>query len=348
MRLEEVRIKAREKLKGHCGVYKDCDGLPIRLCQGHSYGSPIGIGGAGTGSSFANNVKALASVRFNMSVIGDHFTPETSTTLFGHKVSMPIYGAPVTGVGSFGGTAVISEEEFCRATVMGCKKAGTIGWRGDVHTYSLEKLFGIEAIKQADGWCIKISKPRDQDSIKKILKRAEESGVLAVGVDVDGCGSYNMDLSRISIYRKSADEIKELISSTNLPFIVKGLMSPYEAEAAVKSGASAIVVSNHGGRVLDHTPGTAEVLTEIVEAVRGDVTILADGGVRTGYDALKMLAMGAEGVLVGRDIIRAAVGGGEEGVRIHMEYMKDTLAKAMLMTGCRDVKSISSDIIYKD
>lgn len=346
MTIDDIRTNARERLRGLCGVYKECDGSPSRLCQGHSYGSPIGIGAAGTGSSFANNVEALAAVRFNMRVIGNHFVPDTSTMLFGQKVSMPVYGAPVTGVDSFGGEGVITEEAFCRATVNGCKEAGTIGWRGDVHTYSLGKLLGIEAIKRAGGWGIKISKPRDQKTIKKILKRAEEAGVLAVGVDVDGCGSHNMDLSRISIYRKSADELRDLVESVKLPFVIKGLMSPYDAEAAIRAGAAAIVVSNHGGRVLDHTPGTADVLPEIVRAVKGDISILADGGVRTGYDVLKMLALGAEGVLVGRDIIRAAVGGGEDGVRSHMEYLKETLTKAMLMTGCRDIRSISKEILY--
>lgn len=347
MTLEEVRDKAREKLKGICGVYRSCDGAPTRLCQGHSYDNAIGMGSAGTGSSFANNVQALASLKFNMKVVGAHVAPDTTTTLFGYKVSMPVYGAPATGVQSWGGESVISEAEYCRATVFGCKDAGTIGWRGDVHTYSPEHTYGIDAIREAGGIGVKISKPREQEIIKGILKRAEEAGVLAVGVDVDGCGSYNMDLSRISIFRKSEDEIRELVESTALPFVVKGLMSPFDAEAAVRAGAAAIVVSNHGGRVLDHTPGTADVLPEIVRAVKGDVLILVDGGIRTGYDVLKMLALGAEGVLIGRDIIRAAVGGGAEGVRLQMEFLRDTLRRAMIMTGCRDLKSINEDIIYK-
>jgi isopentenyl diphosphate isomerase/L-lactate dehydrogenase-like FMN-dependent dehydrogenase len=97
---------------------------------------------------------------------------------------------------------------------------------------------------------------------------------------------------------------------------------------------------------LDHTPGTAEVLKDIAQAVGGKITILADGGVRTGYDVLKMLALGADGVLVGRDIVRAAVGGGIEGVKIHLEYLQKTLVKAMLMTGCSDLASINQDILY--
>jgi isopentenyl diphosphate isomerase/L-lactate dehydrogenase-like FMN-dependent dehydrogenase len=305
------------------------------------------MGGAGTGSSFANNVKALASLKLNMRVVSEHVAPDTTTTLFGHKVSMPIYAAPATGVHSWGGESVISEPDYCLATVNGCIEAGTIGWRGDVHTYSPEKTYGIDAIEEAGGIGIKISKPREQETIKRIFKRAEEAGVIAVGVDVDGCGSYNMDLTRISIFRKSEEELRELAETTDLPFIVKGLMSPFDAEAAVRAGAAAIVVSNHGGRVLDHTPGTAEVLPEIVRAVKGDTVILIDSGIRTGNDVLKVLALGADGALVGRDIIRAAVGGGAEGVRLQMEYLQETLYKAMLMTGCRDLKSISEDIVYK-
>lgn len=347
MTLDDVRNNAREKLKGVCGVYRECDGAPNRLCQGHSYDTAIGIGGAGTGSSFANNVKALASLQLEMRVIGEPSIPDTTATLFGHSVAMPVYGAPATGVDSFGGETAIPEAEYCRNTVFGCKQAGTIGWRGDVHSYSPEHTYGIDAIKEAGGIGVKIVKPREQHIIKAILKRAEEAGILAVGVDVDGCGSYNMDLSRISIIKKSEEDIRELVDFTGLPFVVKGLMSPHDAEASVRAGAAAIVVSNHGGRVLDHTPGTADVLPEIVSAVKGDITILVDGGVRSGYDVLKMLALGAEGVLVGRDIIRAAVGGGAEGVRLHMEFLKETLQKAMLMTGCYDLHSITADIIRR-
>jgi isopentenyl diphosphate isomerase/L-lactate dehydrogenase-like FMN-dependent dehydrogenase len=147
------------------------------------------------------------------------------------------------------------------------------------------------------------------------------------------------------VYRKSISDLKELSGSTGLPFIVKGVMCAEDALAAVDTGADAVVVSNHGGRVMDHTPGTAEVLPDIAGALKGKAVIFVDGGVRTGYDVLKMLALGADGVLVGRDIVRAAVGGGIEGVKVHMEYVKKTLAKAMLMTGCPSIKDISKDIL---
>ncbi|MFX0091008.1 MAG: alpha-hydroxy-acid oxidizing protein, partial [Candidatus Hodarchaeota archaeon] len=147
------------------------------------------------------------------------------------------------------------------------------------------------------------------------------------------------------VFRKSIDDLKELVSATNLPFVVKGVMCAEDALAAIEAGAKAIVVSNHGGRVLDHTPGTADVLPEIVAEVKGKITVLADGGIRNGYDALKMLALGAEGVLVGRDIIRAAVGAGIEGVQVHMKFLQNTFAKAMLMTGCSTLKDIKRDIL---
>ncbi len=86
MTLEEIRAKAREKLKGNCGVYRECDGQPSRICQGSSYGAPLGLGGIGSGSSFANNFKALANVKLRMRLIDPHFTPDTSAALFGKRL----------------------------------------------------------------------------------------------------------------------------------------------------------------------------------------------------------------------------------------------------------------------
>jgi isopentenyl diphosphate isomerase/L-lactate dehydrogenase-like FMN-dependent dehydrogenase len=148
------------------------------------------------------------------------------------------------------------------------------------------------------------------------------------------------------VFKKNIDDLKELVSSTTLPLIVKGIMSVEDAKAAKDAGAAAIVVSNHGGRVLDHTPGTVEVLPEIVAELDGKIRILIDGGFRTGYDVLKALALGAESVLIGRDIVRAAVGAGVEGVRIQMEYLQKILAKAMKMANCNDLKEVNKFILY--
>ncbi len=346
MSVEEDRKKAKVKLKGICGVYRICDGDSSRLCQGQSYGRKLGLGGVGSGASFTNNVKALTKIKLKMKTIDPHLEPNTETTFLGKKILFPIMGASVTGVNSFGGEDVITEKELCRAVVLGCKDAGTIGFRGDTYTYSLENTYGLDAIEEADGWGIKIIKPRKQETIKQFIKKAEKIKAIAVGVDVDGCGSVIMARHEKPVFRKTVDDLKELISSTKLPFIVKGIMNIEDAESAVRAGAKAIVVSNHGGRVLDHTPGTADVLPDIVQVVKGKTTILIDGGIRTGYDVLKVMALGADGVLLGRDVIRAAVGGGAAGVTRLMNHVHSTLKKAMKITGCKTVEDMREDILY--
>ena len=346
MTLTKVREEARKKLMGVCGVYKICDGDAMRICQGQSYGRPLGFGGIGSGASFNNNVLALKNLKLKMKTIGNHFEANTTYDFFGRKLSMPIMGASIAGVNSFGGKKVISEKEFCRSVVLGCKDAGTIGWRGDTYTYSLDESYGIDAIAEAGGLGVKIVKPREQETIIEFFKKAEKAKSVAVGVDIDGYGSYAMSTHNKLVFKKNIDDLKELVSSTTLPLIVKGIMSVEDARAAKDAGAAAIVVSNHGGRVLDHTPGTVEVLPEIVAELDGKIRILIDGGFRTGYDVLKALALGAESVLIGRDIVRAAVGAGVEGVRIQMEYLQKILAKAMKMADCKDLKEVNKLILY--
>ena len=347
MSVEDHRQIAKEKMKGKCGVFSICDGAPNKICQGNSYGKSIGFGGVGSGASFSNNVEALRKLNLKMRVIGDNYTPNTTYDFFGHKLAMPIMGASVTGVNSFGGDSVITEIEFCKATVLGAKQAGTIGWRGDTYTYDFDFMPCYDAIcNLASGWGVKISKPRAQEVLKKVFKMYEDGKAIAVGTDVDGCGSTIMAAHNKPVFRKSPEDIKELVKSTKLPVIIKGIMSVEDAVAATEAGAKAIVISNHGGRVLDHTPGTADVLPPIVDELKGKVRIIVDGGIRTGYDVLKMLAIGAESVLIGRDIVRAAVGGGVDGVKVFLEFMQKTLAKAMRMTGVATLEEITRDLIY--
>jgi len=346
MTLEDVRDAARQKLKAAkvCMVYKDCDGGPTRFCQGQHYGRALGFGGIGSGASFQNNWLALREITLKMRLVGEKLDHKTTFNFFGKDLSMPIMAASVSGVNSFGG--VISEEEFSRAVIQGCNKAGTIGWRGDTYTYSLESCFGLDAIAEGKSGGVKIVKPRDQKTIKQFFDKALTCNATAVGIDTDGAGSFMMSKHNKPVFRKTQEELSELVESTSLPVIVKGIMCPEDAIEAVEAGASAIVVSNHGGRVLDHTPGTAEVLPEIVAVLEElETMILVDGGIRTGYDVLKMLALGADAVLIGRDIVRDAVGGGVEGVRLQTEYLQNTLLKAMLMTGCATLADITVDAL---
>ncbi len=342
MDLTEVREIAKEKMKGVCGVYKVCDGLPERLCQGIKYGKAIGMGGIGKGESFAANVKALDRLKLKTRLITPHLEPNTKAKFLGKEVAFPIFCTSMSGVKiSMGGG--ITELEFARAAIHGSKAAGTIGFIGD-GAETFEDRPGLQAIKEAGGWGVQIFKPREQKVLFRLIQEAEKVGAIAVGVDVDGAGSVPMSMKGQPVFRKSVAELKELVRSTSLPFIIKGISSEEDAYAALETGCKVVSISNHGGRTLDSMLGIAEVLPRLVPILKGKVTLTADGGVRTGFDVIKMLALGADFVMVGREMIRAAIGGGADGVRNEMEFLAKDLHKAMIMTSCNSISDINERI----
>ena len=142
-----------------------------------------------------------------------------------------------------------------------------------------------------------------------------------------------------------SEELSEIVKAAGVPFIIKGIMTARGAEKALEAGASAIVVSNHGGRVLDGCPATAEVLPEIVSAVGGRMKIIVDGGVRSGTDIFKAIALGADSVIIARPFVTAVFGGGEEGVKVYIEKLKSELEDTMSMTGALKISDISRDMI---
>ena len=115
---------------------------------------------------------------------------------------------------------------------------------------------------------------------------------------------------------------------------------------AKEAGAAAIIVSNHGGRVLDGTPSTAEVLPQIVKAVKGEMTILVDGGIRSGLDIFKALALGADGVVIARPFVTAVYGEGEEGIKTLVAKLKAELSDVMAMCGAKTISEINSDMLF--
>ena len=144
---------------------------------------------------------------------------------------------------------------------------------------------------------------------------------------------------------KTVEELKEIADYAQVPFILKGIMTVRGAEKAVKAGAKAIVVSNHGGRVLDQCPATVEVLPEIVEAVGKDVMVLVDGGIRTGMDVFKALALGAKGVLIARPSVNMVYGGGLEGPAALVAKLKAELEDTMLMCGAHSLAEIDRSMV---
>lgn len=328
---------AKENLNGSCRVCSVCNGI---VCSGEV----PGMGGKGTGAAFKENIEALSSYKLNMRVIHDAKDPDTSIELFGKKMDIPVFAAPVSGTTlNMGGK--FSEEEYISWVIEGCLDSGIYPMVGDTAVDSF-LITNLEQLKKFDGEGIAFIKPWENTNVIKKIKMAEETGAFAVGMDIDACGLITLALHGKPVMPKTVEEIKEIVESTKLPFILKGIMTPDEAELAVEAGVDAIVVSNHGGRVLDQTPGVADVLPEIAERVKGKITILADGGVRSGVDILKMIALGADAVLIGRPFVTASFGGKKEGVNLYVESLKGELKSAMVLTGCKDIKSIDNRIIY--
>lgn len=336
MKLNNIK-QARELYNGSCRVCKICDGIS---CAGEI----PGMGGKGTGEAFKRNIKKLKEIKLNMRVIHDAKNPDTSVVLFGKVMKLPIFAAPITAtLLNMGG--ILNEEEYITRIIEGCINSKIYPMLGDT---ALDEclLTNLEMLKKYNGNGIVFIKPWKNKIIKEKIKMAEDNGAFAIGVDIDAAGLLTLALHGKPVEPKNLEEIKELCKATKVPFILKGIMTSDEAELAVKAGAEAIVVSNHGGRVLDHTPATCEVLPKIADKVKGKITILVDGGVRSGTDILKMLALGADGVLIGRPFITAAFGDGVKGVEDYVNSLYEELKSAMVLTGCKNVNDIKREILY--
>jgi len=212
--------------------------------------------------------------------------------------------------------------------------AGVVGSIGDNATLPLDvfkKHCGY--IAAVNGRSLIGLKPRPAKDMIPLLTYIEEAGTFMIDIDTDSGGRYPVSDLRI------------ITQSTKIPVVVKGVMTIDDAKRAADAGAAGIVVSNHGGRRLDYTPGTADVLPAIADAMKGELTIFADGCVHYGHDVLKYLALGADAVLVGRHIVRAGYGGGREGVALFMNTMQKELVSAMSMTAVSSIKKINRDIL---
>ncbi len=333
MNLNEIRDNAK-KLCSKCKVCPVCNGV---ACKGQI----PGMGGKGTGSSFIRNVEKLKDIKIVMDVLVENKAPDTSTKLFGVDVSMPIYMAPIAGVKNNYG-ANMSEEEYTNYAINGCISAGTIAFTGDGVNPSM--FTGpADIIDSLNGMGIPTMKPWITKGVDIRLNHLNSKNILALACDVDSAGLPLLRNSEIPVETKGVNDLKYIKSKINVPFIVKGVMNKKAAHTALLAGADAIVISNHGGRVQDETLSTIEVLKEIAPELKGKITILVDGGFRTGVDVFKALALGADGVLIARTLGIAAIGGKAQGVQIALNQIKDELKGTMIMTGCEKISDITLD-----
>jgi isopentenyl diphosphate isomerase/L-lactate dehydrogenase-like FMN-dependent dehydrogenase len=323
---KEILAKARERLAPTCRVCPVCDGV---ACSGDDGG----IAGSGTGMSFQNNFTALQRVKLLMRNVHDITKADTSTTIFGRKISFPAVCAPMGPAATKFGKGM-SPQDWFDSIVGGCVAAGTLGAVGDNPTYPIEDVKrDLQVVARFQGKALYNSKPVPNEIILKWQPEIDATGAAWFSVDVDSGP-------------KSVAQLKELVKAFKMPVVVKGIMRVDDAMRCMDAGVAGIAVSNHGGRRQDHTAGTAEVLAAIAAKLKGKVPILTDGCVATGTDVLKYLALGADIVMVGRHILRAAYGGGADGVALFMNKMRTELQSAMVLTGVPSISNIDSSILY--
>lgn len=330
MDIKEIYKNAKERMKGFCILCAECNG---KWCAG----KVPGMGGAINSGSFQRSYNKLKEVKIAMRTIHSSTDPKLECSFFGETLSFPAIIAPITGT-KFNMGGYIDDLEYSNDTIFGAIDAGTIAMIGDTGDPTCFEA-GITAIKKAGGKGIAIIKPRENTEIIKRIRIAEDAGACAVGIDIDGAGLITMKLFGQPVGPKSLEDLKTIIASTKLPFIIKGILTVDEARLCVEAGAKAIVVSNHGGRCLNETFAPAEVLKDISDAVGDKILIFADGAVREGIDILKYLALGANAVLIGRPIIWGSIGGRQEGVKITLETFKSQLYQSMILSGVDDVKN---------
>jgi biotin carboxylase len=337
---KEMNQNARIRFgKEVCWVCKICDGSDC------ASGVP-GMGGVGVMKTFQDNSQALTEYQILPSYIRDNVNPTIHTDYLGIPLATPIMGAPMTGA-TTNMNVGFSDAEYSRIVMKGFNEMSSIAWLGDGATPDKYKTILAE-IDKFSGRGILICKPReDEGLLKERLQAAEEAGILAVGMDIDAVNFKTMVMKKLTSVTRPIEALQKIRSFTKLPFILKGVMNPEDAKLAVEGGFSGIVVSNHGGRVLDELPGTARVLPGIVEAVKGKINIAVDGGIRSGMDVFKMLALGADVVLIGRPIAIAAVGADAPGVKFLIQKYSEELKQSMSLTGCSTLSDIKKEMLFR-
>ncbi|MEG0403364.1 MAG: alpha-hydroxy-acid oxidizing protein [Anaerorhabdus sp.] len=323
-----------------------CRKCPV--CNGNACKGEIpGVGGIGQGISFINNVQAFKKIGLLIDVVNNIKDINPETKLFNKSISFPMMVAPIAGIKNNYGTDV-TDYEYNSDLARACKDTDTVCFVGD--GIDMENMFHLpaRAIQEQGASGFVTIKPWIMDKVTERINLVNEFNVLGIAMDIDAAGLPLLRNSATPVENKDyhgLKKIKELCKDK--PFVVKGIMTIEAAKIAVAAGADGIVISNHGGRVLDDCVGTMDVLEEIVDAIKGETTILIDGGFRTGTDIFKAIALGADGVLVGRPIALACATEGDEGAKKAINKLKSEFIHAMRMTGCATIKDINKSKIKK-
>ncbi|XP_050285214.1 peroxisomal (S)-2-hydroxyacid oxidase GLO4-like isoform X10 [Quercus robur] len=312
-------------------------------------------GGAEDQYTLKENVEAFRRITFRPRILVDVSRINLSTTVLGYKISAPIMVAPSA-------MHKLAHPEGETATARAAAASNTIMVLSSMSSCTIEEVASsCNAIRFFQLYVYK-----NRDVATQLVQSAERNGYKAIVLTVDApmLGRREADIKNKMILPPLKNieglvstevnnrvgaldaslcwrDIGWLRSITNLPILIKGILTREDAIKATEVGVAGIVVSNHGARQLDYTPSTITVLEEVVHAVGGKVPVFLDGGVRRGTDVFKALALGAQAVLIGRPVVYGLAAKGEYGVRKVIHMLKDELELTMALSGCPSVKDIT-------
>ena len=320
-----------------------CKACPV--CNGKACGNAVpGPGAKGSGTVAIRNYEAWQKICLNMDTICDNAEVDTGYEFFGERYALPVFAGPVGAVKLHYGDKY-TDLEYNDILVPACADAGIAAFTGD-GTNPEVFTAAAAAIGKTGGKGIPTVKPWDLTTVFAKIDAAKAAGAKVFAMDIDAAGLPFLKGLNPPAGPKSVEQLKQIIDYAGVPFIIKGVMTVKAAEKALEAGAAGIVVSNHGGRVLDGVPATAEVLPAIADAVKGKLTILVDGGIRSGVDVCKALALGADACIMARPYVTALYGGGAEGVKVLTDKIQAELADTMAMCGVHSLSEISRDMIF--
>ncbi|MCU8063031.1 alpha-hydroxy-acid oxidizing protein [Shewanella sp. SM55] len=354
--LKDVLSNAR-KIMDTCAA---CDLAGAGRCNGKGPCGESVPGMGGMRQSFVRNIEAFEGMSLNMRSLHNVTKPKMETELLGVKLAMPVLTGITGGLTYNMGAAnklafdgeVMTEEKYARGIIEGAANAGCLGWAADGIGDPLETFKRrLEVVKEFKGHAVAQIKPRTQQEIFERIDIVQDAGAPFFAIDIDSAGRAARALPGKTVEPKDLKKLKEIVKYAKIPFMAKGVMTVEEALMCAEAGCGAIVVSNHGGRVLSSTPATMHVLPAIVKAVRDrgyKMPILVDSGVRDGGDVLKALACGAQAVLVGRPMLRASLGGGVKGVEMMFKRFQNELESSMVLTGTADVNNVDPSILIQE
>ena len=338
MNYNEVLEAARSCSGPYCKV------CPV--CNGKACGNSM----PGPGCKFPvnaadRNYDKWQEICVNMDTLNPNYTPDISFELFGHKFTAPVFAAPLGSLDLHYGPKY-RDFEYNSILVPAAYEYGVAAFTGDGVDPEIMKS-SIKDMIKINGMGIPTIKPWNKEAVFEKLDILNLNNIFAAAMDVDGAGLPFLKKMNPNAGSKTVDEMAEIISYAKMPFIVKGIMTPAGARKAVEAGAKAIVVSNHGGRVQGGVPSTAEVLPAIADAVKGQTVIFVDGGIRSGVDVFRALALGADAVLIGRPVLTAIYGAGKEGFNIYMDKITGELKSTMVMCGAGTLKDIDGSKVFR-